>query len=102
MYHVRTLASLSYYRYVFGLNYGIFTVFKPILVIRNIVLRGIYGCVPAWSYLFCGGVDSVHLRLFGFLVYSVCFLFDGFGKCYVTLIILPGPFGADDLVAGAV
>ena len=88
MYHVRTLASLSYYRYVFGLNYGIFTVFKPILVIRNFVLRGIYGCVPAWSYLFCGGVDSVHLRLFGFLVYSVCFLFDGFGKCYATLIIL--------------
>ena len=74
MYHVRTLASLSYYRYVFGLNYGIFTVFKPILAIRNFVLRGIYGCVPAWSYLFCGGVDSVHLRLFGFLVYSVCFL----------------------------
>ena len=44
MYHVRTLASLSYYRYVFGLNYGIFTVFRPILAVRNIVLRGIYGC----------------------------------------------------------
>ena len=63
MYHVRTLASLSYYRYVFGLNYGIFTVFKPILAIRNFVLRGIYGCVPAWSYLFCGGVDSLYFLL---------------------------------------
>ena len=102
MYHVRTLASLSYYRYVFGLNYGIFTVFKPILAIRNFVLRGIYGCVPAWSYLFCGGIDSVHLCLFGFLVHSVRFLFDGFGKCSATLIILPWPFGAYDLVAWAV
>ena len=99
MYHVRTLASLSYYRYVFGLNYGIFTVFKPILAIRNFVLRGIYGCIPAWSYLFCGGIDSVHLVSLCIRFVSCLMISVSVSRGYATLIIFPCSFGAYNLVA---